>query len=319
MLEPSWEMAGRWPGASWTPNTGASPSAAKESFLSRILQENAPLKSFLTARACRGIITRAARRGNELPAALMAALITQIALMESGFFDKESIKRRACAADDSIKRQEKVLVLNDQGGQSIGLEKADVSPTLRAESHGNLPVVYCIVGNTIDRSLTAGGNGPGFNEEICYTLNTIDRHAVSAPIAPIAAIGAPCALALRDAAGTLRAGAGAPKHQSDWESLVLTAFASSSFGAYTNGVGTLRTSGGDLGGGSETLLAGRVYGVRRLTTIECERLQGFPDGWTAIGYDGAEISDTQRYKALGNSVAVPCVEFVLSGIARAMD
>ena len=50
--------------------------------------------------------------------------------------------------------------------------------------------------------------------------------------------------------------------------------------------------------------------VRRLTPLECERLQGFPDGWTDI--PGA--SDTAQYKALGNSVAVPCVETVLAAV-----
>ena len=54
--------------------------------------------------------------------------------------------------------------------------------------------------------------------------------------------------------------------------------------------------------------------VRRLTPLECERLQGFPDGWTDI--PGA--SDSARYKALGNSVAIPCVEFVLRGIAAVL-
>ena len=53
--------------------------------------------------------------------------------------------------------------------------------------------------------------------------------------------------------------------------------------------------------------------VRRLTPLECERLQGFPDGWTDI--PGA--SDSARYRALGNSVAIPCVEFVMRGIAMA--
>jgi DNA (cytosine-5)-methyltransferase 1 len=56
------------------------------------------------------------------------------------------------------------------------------------------------------------------------------------------------------------------------------------------------------------------YIVRRLTPTECERLQGFPDGWTQIGHDGKEISDTRRYQMLGNSVAIPCVSFVISGI-----
>lgn len=51
--------------------------------------------------------------------------------------------------------------------------------------------------------------------------------------------------------------------------------------------------------------------VRRLTPLECERLQGFPDGWTDL--PGA--SDNARYRALGNSVAIPCVDFVLRRIA----
>ena len=56
------------------------------------------------------------------------------------------------------------------------------------------------------------------------------------------------------------------------------------------------------------------YAVRRLTPQECARLQGFPDSWTDI--PGA--SDSVRYKALGNSVAIPCVEFIMSRIAAAL-
>ena len=57
-----------------------------------------------------------------------------------------------------------------------------------------------------------------------------------------------------------------------------------------------------------------AYLIRRLTPLECERLQGFPDGWTDI--PGA--SDSARYKALGNSVAIPCVEFIMGRIAAAL-
>ena len=57
-----------------------------------------------------------------------------------------------------------------------------------------------------------------------------------------------------------------------------------------------------------------AYLIRRLTPLECERLQGFPDGWTDI--PGA--SDSARYKALGNSVAIPCVEFVMGRITAAL-
>jgi DNA (cytosine-5)-methyltransferase 1 len=57
------------------------------------------------------------------------------------------------------------------------------------------------------------------------------------------------------------------------------------------------------------------YLVRRLTPLECERLQDFPDFWTDI--PGA--SDSARYKALGNSVAVVCPEYVLEGIKEVLD
>ena len=128
---------------------------------------------------------------------------------------------------------------------------------------------------------------------------------------------------------------------------LVASFTPTSFAQYTEGVGTLKANGGDLGGGSETLVStyqktvgtlmqrdckevGHNYenrdklisdghSVRRLTPTECERLQGFPDGWTEYGHDGKPISDTQRYKALGNSVAIPCVEFIMGNIAKIME
>ena len=57
-----------------------------------------------------------------------------------------------------------------------------------------------------------------------------------------------------------------------------------------------------------------AYLIRRLTPLECERLQGFPDGWTDI----PDASDSARYKALGNSVTIPCVEFIMGRIAAAL-
>ena len=50
--------------------------------------------------------------------------------------------------------------------------------------------------------------------------------------------------------------------------------------------------------------------IRRLTPLECERLQGLPDDWTA------GFSDTQRYKALGNSMALPCASFILNSLRK---
>lgn len=59
------------------------------------------------------------------------------------------------------------------------------------------------------------------------------------------------------------------------------------------------------------------YVVRRLTPVECERLQGFPDGWTDIPWKGeAHAPDGRRYKALGNSMAVPVMRWIAERIDK---
>jgi len=67
-------------------------------------------------------------------------------------------------------------------------------------------------------------------------------------------------------------------------------------------------------GGETGLFATEDVEIRKLTPVECERLQGFPDGWTERGLteggEEVEISDTQRYKMLGNAVTVNVVEFL---------
>lgn len=118
-------------------------------------------------------------------------------------------------------------------------------------------------------------------------------------------------------------------------------FTTSSFGGYKDGFGTLRANGGDNGGWSESIIAfpSRLSGtqratteeispslcsknetavsnktiVRRLTPTECERLQGFPDGYTQIPWRKKakeECPDGNRYKALGNSMAVPVMAWI---------
>ncbi|MHA1360895.1 MAG: DNA cytosine methyltransferase, partial [Candidatus Helarchaeota archaeon] len=73
---------------------------------------------------------------------------------------------------------------------------------------------------------------------------------------------------------------------------------------------TIRTAKG--GGHIPSLLKNNR--IRRLTPVECERLQGFPDGWTERGINKngeiVKISDTQRYKMLGNAVSVPVITFL---------
>ena len=95
----------------------------------------------------------------------------------------------------------------------------------------------------------------------------------------------------------------------------IIAYGVSSFGQYSNQITSLRASGGDNGGGSENLITNSMT-VRRLTPMECERLQGYPDGWTDIGEwtdskgKKHKESDGPRYKALGNSIALPFWEWM---------
>lgn len=78
---------------------------------------------------------------------------------------------------------------------------------------------------------------------------------------------------------------------------------------------SLSLGGGQMGQGYAAV---RIESkVRRLTPLECERLQGFPDGWTKISYKGGKVEDcpsSLRYKAIGNSMAVPVMRFIGLGI-----
>jgi DNA (cytosine-5)-methyltransferase 1 len=101
-------------------------------------------------------------------------------------------------------------------------------------------------------------------------------------------------------------------------------YSTSSHAGYAEGIGTLRAAGGDLGGDSEMLAVSHST-VRRLTPLECERLQGYPDGWTDIGEwtdskgKKHQTTDSARYKALGNSIALPPWRFVCRRICEQYD
>ena len=56
----------------------------------------------------------------------------------------------------------------------------------------------------------------------------------------------------------------------------------------------------------------RDFRIRRLTPVECERLQGFPDNWTKYGKDNEPISDTQRYKCCGNAVTTNVITAIIN-------
>jgi DNA (cytosine-5)-methyltransferase 1 len=105
-----------------------------------------------------------------------------------------------------------------------------------------------------------------------------------------------------DVAHSLMAHGGNDKH--DPTMMTYVAFAENQRGELvTSGdMPSLKVGGGKPGQGYPAVSDGTI--VRRLTPLECERLQGFPDNWTA-----GQV-DSHRYKQLGNSVAVPVFEWV---------
>ena len=178
------------------------------------------------------------------------------------------------------------VVYENHGIDSRYTGSHEVSPTISARcgtGGNNVPLVeqeasiYCIVGNVIDRQPENGGNGCGYQEKIAYTLTAMDRHAVFSRqrVDVFTENEVVCTESAR-------------QHK-DATDLVMQPPADE----------------------EETCILRSANLIRRLTPLECERLQGFPDGWTNI--PGA--SDSARYKALGNSVAIPCVEYVMRGIA----
>ncbi len=185
-----------------------------------------------------------------------------------------------------------------------------VAPTMSARygtGGNNLPLIsqpdetICIAGNIIDREPENGGNGLGCQTDIAYTLTGADRHAVFSRQRGNE-------FAENDVVATQSA-----RQYKDATDLVCEVSGLDCRNGAENGnlSGTLqsKTDGGYSLNNVHPVRVGKL--IRRLTPLECERLQGFPDGWTNI--PGA--SDSARYKALGNSVAIPCVEFVLRGIA----
>ena len=137
---------------------GESPNEENASLLSQILEDSAPPKYSLSAKACLGILRRAERRGKELPAELKLALLRQ---------------SRSKNEQESQGGGKGILIQNEKTG---ALSTFNNQSVLRAWHEPT----YCLQGNGIDRADTAGCNGRGWTEDVSYTLNTIDRPAVMA-------------------------------------------------------------------------------------------------------------------------------------------
>ena len=254
-----------------------------------------------------------------------------------GYFEAGGTPRQGLAAFTESRPDTaggEIVVLNDQGGASLTVERSGISPTLRSQTHGNLPVVAAgfdlqqITSKTNRSTLrpvqpTLCGTG----QPHVVTMATGQANAeVLADIAPTLNCNHEQPLLVHpQIAGTLCASGAGLSRPAGMGSETDFCITSAGF-RYKAG-----SAAGSLGYQEETaptLLAAQQSGVlhhhyadlivRRLTPLECERLQGFPDFWTEQG-GGRSISDTSRYQMLGNSIAVPCVAYIMQGIYHALE
>ena len=199
-----------------------------------------------------------------------------------------------------------VLCVNDQGGKRIDLSE-DMSGTLRANEKGHQPLVYENHGidariresgeispTVIARYGTGGGNTPLIQESDVYCIvgNVIDRQPEN---------GGNGAGYQQDLSYTLTA---MDRH---------AVYARQRVDEFKDDdIASTQSARQSKDATDLVMEPDRQYAqlIRRLTPLECERLQGFLDDWTNI--PGA--SDSARYRALGNSVPVPCVEFIMKSL-----
>lgn len=340
-----WEMRSALHGGAFLRNTGPSPRDATESCLSQILEDHPPKKYYLTTAACLGILRRAKERGKPLPKALDTALRIQAGLIglpesrgktvpfdDSAAFAQLGMKQQTFAASFSAGASAtagtigyaeevaptlkgspsgncipSVMCLHDQGGQRMDVCE-NMTGTLRANEKGHQPLVYenhgvdariresSEISPTVTvRFGTGGGNTPLVqepNEVYCIVGNIIDRQPEN--------------------------GGNGCGYQENLAYTITTCdrhavFARQRVDEFRNDDIASTQSARQAKDATDLVVEpDRQYAklIRRLTPGECELLQGFPPGWTDI----PSASDSARYRALGNSIPVPCVEFIMKSL-----
>lgn len=187
---------------------------------------------------------------------------------------------------------------NSEKARSIGYAE-EQAPTLNAECGGNKPAVMAF--DTTQITSKQNGSIPDFGKP-CHTLNA-NAHVPCA----VLDMNRQIPLTYQKTTGTLSPGAhaGGYNGQDAYNDMLVCG------AAVPDVAHTLKAKANcDYRWDSETYPVQNMV-VRRLTPLECERLQGFPDGWTDIGEwvdeEGRthKQADSPRYKALGNSIALP--------------
>ncbi len=340
-----WAMRSALHGGAFLRNTGPSPRDATESCLSQILEDHPPKKYYLTTAACLGILRRAKERGKPLPKALDTALRIQAGLIglpegrektvpfdDSAVLAQPGMKQQTFAASFSAGASAtagtigyaeevaptlkgspsgncmpSVMCLHEQGGQRMDVCE-NMTGTLRASEKGHQPLVYENHGvdariresSEISPTVTArfgtgGGNTPLVqepNEVYCIVGNIIDRQPEN--------------------------GGNGCGYQENLAYTITTCDRHAVFARQRvdefkeDDIASTQSARQAKDATDLVVEPDRQYAqlIRRLTPWECELLQGFPLGWTDI----PSASDSARYRALGNSVPVPCVEFIMKSL-----
>ena len=340
-----WEMRSALHGGAFLRNTGPSPRDATESCLSQILEDHPPKKYYLTTAACLGILRRAEERGKPLPKALDTALRIQAGLIglpegrektvpfdDSAVLAQPGMKQQTFAASFSAGASAtagtigyaeevaptlkgspsgncmpSVMCLHDQGGQRMDVCE-NMTGTLHDSEKGHQPLVYENHGvdariresSEISPTVTArfgtgGGNTPLVqepNEVYCIVGNIIDRQPEN--------------------------GGNGCGYQENLAYTITTCdrhavYARQRVDEFRNDDIASTQSARQAKDATDLVVEpDRQYAqlIRRLTPWECELLQGFPLDWTDI----PSASDSARYRALGNSIPVPCVEFIMKSL-----
>ena len=293
ILAPS---SGRWlnsgmgsPTECLTLKTSESHKDADVCLLSDVLETgNLPQKFYLSPRACQGILSRAEKRGKKLPPLLKVALETSAQMnsqellksveeLQGGGSETLLVNETAnclqTTSNDYSRSDGFNMVVYENHPTDSRIKEVEVSPTVTRRwgtGGGNVPLTQTFCLQWSGVT-SQNANGDGFKEEQSYTLNRVDVHGV--------AVTQP--IVLDDQGG----------------SVINT--------SQTGIVGTLKSQ---THGHESSIISNMA--VRRLTPVECERLQGFPDNYTDIKPNGKPTPNGPRYAAMGNSMAVPVMKWI---------
>ena len=316
--------------------------------MSQILLDTVPSRYYLSRKACLGILKRTEKRKKPLPPELETALLLQagVLLLPDGPMPKpprafhinqreeaidlgdmsgtllatpnmqmqtfvsqikDTRKTRGKAKDPSRQRFSAGFSAGAGAGAGSIAYRREKAPTLKGtQSGGMMPTVLCLTDQ--------GGTFLSCQEEKAGTLRAqehghqplvFENHGIDGRYAgPLPS--APTISALYGTGGN-----NVPLIRGGFRRLRTDRFVADGERASTQSARQYKDA-------TDLILQGRAGPacllIRRMVPQECERLQGFPDFWTEL----PKGSDTARYKALGNSVAVPCVDYLMRGIVRAI-